>query len=111
MFPINFNLLDFAKAFGLGLSVLVLWIWWLLQQVKDYQEREKEYNAALLQLSKENIATMTSLTQVIQAIPLAVTAGSNENRQSLERSIQSLKEHITAQTTLLTTVIESRHNN
>lgn len=88
---------NIASTFGLGVAVLIMWLYSLLKDIKDYKERSKEHSKELLELSKENISTMKSLTQVVEAIAPAISASSLDNRKEIELAIRDLKEHINNQ--------------
>lgn len=94
-------IVDMAVKFGLGVAVLFVWVFYLLKDIKDYKEKERAYAKELLDLSKENIATMGSLTKVVEAVAPAIAASSQENKHNLEIAINQLREHIANQCTLL----------
>ena len=102
------NLVELAKTFGVGIATMVGWIYFLIKDIKDYKEKERIYSRELLDLSKENISTITSLTQVVEAIAPAITAGSIENKAQLELAISRLKDHVTNQCAIIERAL---HNN
>lgn len=95
------SIFDMALKFGLGVAVLLFWVFYLLKDIKDYKEKERLHAKELLDLSKENIATMGSLTKVVEAIAPAIAASSQENKHNLELAINQLREHIANQCTLI----------
>jgi|NOAtaT_6_FD_contig_21_5837699_length_384_multi_4_in_0_out_0_1 uncharacterized protein (DUF2344 family) len=95
------SLIEVANTFGLGVAAMCGWIYFLLREIKDYKEKERNYAKELLDLSKENIATMHSLTQVVEAVAPAITVSSNDNRNNLESSVLRIKEHINNQCSIL----------
>jgi len=95
------SIFDMALKFGLGVAVLLFWVFYLLKDIKDYKEKERLHAKELLELSKENIATMGSLTKVVEAIAPAIAASSQENKHNLELTINQLREHIANQCSLL----------
>jgi uncharacterized membrane protein YraQ (UPF0718 family) len=99
------TLFEIANTFGLGVAVLGGWIFFLLKDIKDYKEKERLHSKELLELSKENIATMHSLTQVVEAIAPAITASSNEAKRELEASVNKIKEHINTQCSLMEKIL------
>ncbi len=99
--PSLMPILDWGLKFGLGVSVLLVWVFFLLRDIKEYRERERAHSKELLDLSKENIATMGSLTKVVEAIAPAIAASSQDNKHNLELAINQLREHIANQCSLL----------
>jgi uncharacterized protein (DUF2344 family) len=99
------TLIELANTFGLGVAAMCGWIYFLLKEVKDYKEKERNYAKELLDLSKENIATMHSLTQVVEAIAPAITVSSNDNKNNLETSVLRIKEHINNQCSILEKIL------
>lgn len=99
--PSFMPIVDWGVKFGLGVSVLFVWVFYLLKDIKDYKERERIHSKELLDLSKENIATMGSLTKVVEAIAPAIAASTQDNKHNLELAINQLREHIANQCNLL----------
>lgn len=95
------SIFDMALKFGLGVAVLLFWVFYLLRDIKDYKEKERLHAKELLDLSKENIATMGSLTKVVEAVAPAIAASSQDNKHNLELAINQLREHIANQCSLL----------
>lgn len=95
------SIFDMTLKFGLGVAVLLFWVFYLLKDIKDYKEKERLHAKELLDLSKENIATMGSLTKVVEAVAPAIAASSQENKHNLELAINQLREHIANQCSLL----------
>jgi hypothetical protein len=104
------TLLEIAKTFGVGIAALSGWIFFLLRDIKDYKEKERIYAKELLDLSKENIATMQSLTQVVEALAPAISHSSHETHKDIEQSVTRIKEHITNQYSLIEKIISKKEN-
>lgn len=105
---LSLNVLEFAKTFGLGIAVLLFWLFSLLKDIAEYKIREKKQAEDLLEIIKENIETMTSMTNLIEAIAPALSASTQENRHQIDAGVERLKEHITASTEILKTAIGGR---
>jgi hypothetical protein len=99
------TLIELANTFGLGVAAMCGWIYFLIKEIRDYKEKERNYTKELLDLSKENIATMHSLTQVVEAIAPAITVSSNDNKNNLESSVLRIKEHINNQCSILEKIL------
>jgi hypothetical protein len=99
------TLIELANTFGLGVAAMCGWIYFLIKEIRDYKEKERNYAKELLDLSKENIATMYSLTQVVEAIAPAITVSSNDNKNNLESSVLRIKEHINNQCSILEKIL------
>lgn len=103
------TLIEVAQTFGVGVAALCGWIYYLLKEIKDYKEKERIYSKELLDLSKENILTMRSLTQVVEAIAPAITASSNESKKDIEASVNRIKEHINNQCAFIERAIKKEY--
>jgi hypothetical protein len=109
--PAHPDFIELAKTFGVGIATMAGWIYFLLKDLRDYKEKERVYSKELLDLSKENISTITSLTQVVEAIAPAITASSIENKAQLELAISRLKDHVTNQCAIIERALNNRQSN
>lgn len=113
------ELLNLVKTFGLGLTVLFLWLWHEVAQRKEAQAdlktqraqseaNEKKHTQDLLDISKENLSTLSSLAELVQAVSPSVTASSQQISKDVERAFSDLKGHVTTQCQLLESAIRNQ---
>lgn len=108
---LSLNVLEFAKTFGLGIAVLLFWLYFLLKEIADYKLKERKYVEDLLYITRDNIETMSSITNIIQAIAPAISNSSVETRKQVDVAIVSLKDHITNQTEILKIAVSRSNRN
>ena len=107
---LSLNALEFAKTFGLGIAVLLFWLFSLLKECADYKLKERKHADDLLDITKENLETMSSITNLIQAIAPAIASSSIENRKQIDVAIDRLKEHVSNQTEILKIAMSRSEN-
>lgn len=94
------------KTYGPEVSILIIWI---VVLIKHNAELTKEAKAErtlreqlmrdnakeLLELSKENIETMSSITRLVESLAPAISDVSGKIQHDFEIAVSDIKEHIT----------------
>lgn len=94
------------KTYGPEVSILIIWI---VVLIKHNAELTKEVKAErtlreqlmrdnakeLLELSKENIETMSSITRLVESLAPAISDVSGKIQHDFEIAVSDIKEHIT----------------
>jgi gas vesicle protein len=100
------ELFSIIKTYGPELSILFVWIFILirsnselnkdLKQERALREQLMRDNAReLLELSKENIETMGSITRLVESLAPAISDVSGKIQHDFEIAVSDIKEHIT----------------
>ena len=106
------------KTYGPEVSILFIWIAVLIKHNNDLSKeikseralREqslKEHSRELLELSKENIATIGSITRLVESLAPAISDVSGKIQHDFEISVSEIKAHISSNCRTLERVISS----
>ena len=100
------ELYSIIKTYGPELSVLLVWIFVLIKSNSELSQELKQERTLkeqliienareLLELSKENIETMSSLTRLVESLAPAISDVSGKMQHDFEIAVSDIKEHIT----------------
>ena len=94
------------KTYGPEVSILIIWIFVLIKHNAELTKEVKAERALreqlmkdnareLLELSKENIETMGSITRLVESLAPAISDVSGKIQHDFEIAVSDIKEHIT----------------